>query len=107
MRTLVLIALLAAACARQPAPPPAPSVAPITTAEQLVTAMHDRYAGKWYSTLAFVQKNTRYLSEGRTDTSTWSEVLSLPGKLRIDVEPRANGNGNIYRINVKSLGIRR
>lgn len=59
--------------------------------------MHDRYAGKWYPTLAFVQKNTRYLPNGGTDTSTWSEVLSFPGKLRIDVEPRANGNGNIYR----------
>jgi hypothetical protein len=44
-----------------------------------------------------VQKITGYLADGRTDTSTWSEVLSLPGKLRIDVEPRANGNGNIYR----------
>ena len=97
MRTLAFIVAAAAACAPQPAPAPAPAPPAITTAAQLVTAMHDRYAGKWYSTLAFVQKNTRYLADGRTDTSTWSEVLSLPGKLRIDVEPRANGNGNIYR----------
>jgi hypothetical protein len=96
MRSL-LLALLIIACAPQPAPAPTPSVPRIATAEQLVTAMHNRYAGKWYPTLAFVQKNTRYLADGRTDTSTWSEVLSLPGKLRIDVEPRANGNGNIYR----------
>lgn len=97
MRTLLLVAIATAACAPQPAPAPTPAAPSITTAEQLVTAMHDRYAGKWYPTLAFVQKNTRYLPDGRTDTSTWSEVLSLPGKLRIDVEPRANGNGNIYR----------
>ena len=97
MRTLPIIAVLVSACAPQPAPPPAPSTPSITTAEQLVRAMHDRYAGKWYQTLAFVQKNTRYLPDGRTDTSTWSEAISLPGKLRIDVEPRANGNGNIYR----------
>ena len=97
MRTLPVVALLTAACATQPAPTPAPPAATLTTAEQLLTAMHARYAGKWYSTLAFVQKNTRYLPAGGTDTSTWSEVLSLPGKLRIDVEPRANGNGNIYR----------
>src|SRR5918999_2715 len=97
MRKLLSLAILLSACARQPAPPPTPALPQIATAEQLVTAMHDRYAGKWYQTLAFVQKNTRYLPEGRTDTSTWSEVLSLPGKLRIDVEPRANGNGNIYR----------
>ena len=97
MRTLLALSLLISACATQPAPTPAPPAATITTAEQLLTAMHARYAGKWYSTLAFVQKNTRYLPAGGTDTSTWSEVLSLPGKLRIDVEPRANGNGNIYR----------
>jgi hypothetical protein len=97
MRTLLLLAISVSACAPQPVPTPAPAVPRITTAEQLVTAMHDRYAGKWYPTLTFVQKNTRYLGDGRTDTSTWSETLSLPGKLRIDVEPRANGNGNIYR----------
>lgn len=97
MRTLLALSLLISACATQPAPTPAPPAATLTTAEQLLTAMHARYAGKWYSTLAFVQKNTRYLPAGGTDTSTWSEVLSLPGKLRIDVEPRANGNGNIYR----------
>ena len=97
MRTVLLLAILVSACAKQPAPTPAPSAPAISTAEQLLTAMHDRYAGKWYRTLAFVQKNTRYLADGRTDTSTWTEALSLPGKLRIDVEPRANGNGNIYR----------
>src|SRR5688572_19358360 len=97
MRTFLFVALVTTACAPRPAPTPTPAAPSITTAEQLVAAMHDRYAGKWYPTLAFVQKNTRYLAEGRTDTSTWSEVLSFPGKLRIDVEPRANGNGNIYR----------
>jgi hypothetical protein len=97
MRNLIILAMLVSACAPQPAPAPTPSSPAIATAEQLVTTMHDRYAGTWYSTLMFVQKNTRYLADGRTDTSTWSEVLSLPGKLRIDVEPRVNGNGNIYR----------
>ena len=97
MRNALLPAILTAACTAQPAPPPAPSTPAIATAEQLVRAMHDRYAGKWFTTLTFVQKNTRYLADGRTDTSTWSEALSLPGRLRIDVEPRANGNGNIYR----------
>jgi hypothetical protein len=97
MRPFPLVAIAVAACAPQPTPTPGPSAPRITTAEQLVTAMHDRYAGRWYPTLAFVQKNTRYLADGRTDTSTWTEALSFPGKLRIDVEPRANGNGNIYR----------
>ena len=97
MRTLPLLAAVAIGCAPQRAPTPAAAPPAISTAQQLITAMHDRYVGKWYPTLAFVQKNTRYLADGRTDTSTWTEALSLPGKLRIDVEPRANGNGNIYR----------
>src|SRR5687767_7871403 len=97
MRTLIPFAVLVSACSTRPTPVPPPSARPIATAEELVTAMHDRYAGKWYQTLTFVQKNTRYLPDGRTDTSTWSEAISLPGKLRIDVEPRTNGNGNIYR----------
>ena len=97
MQKLTILALLVSACAPQPAPGPVPSAPRFATAEQLVSAMHDRYAGKWYPTLTFVQKNTRYLDDGRTDTSTWTEALSLPGKLRIDVEPRASGNGNIYR----------
>jgi hypothetical protein len=96
MRYLVVVITILA-CAPPRPPAPAPSVPHYATAEDLITAMHARYAGKWYSTLTFVQKNTRYLADGRTDTSTWSEALRLPGKLRIDVEPRANGNGNIYR----------
>ena len=97
MQKLAILALLVSACAPQRTPVPVPSAPRFATAEQLVSAMHDTYAGKWYPTLTFVQKNTRYLADGRTDTSTWTEVLSLPGKLRIDVEPRASGNGNIYR----------
>jgi hypothetical protein len=96
MRFALLVVLISA-CSTRPTATPAPSAPAISTAEQLVTAMHARYAGKWYPTFTFVQKNTRYLTEGRTDTSTWTEALSLPGRLRIDVEPRANGNGNIYR----------
>jgi hypothetical protein len=97
MKKALLAAILLTACTAQPAPTPAPAAPAVSTAEQLVRAMHDRYAGKWFTTLTFVQKNTRYLADGRTDTSTWNEALSLPGRLRIDVEPRANGSGNIYR----------
>ena len=97
MRPFLLAAILLASCSPQRLPAPTPAVPQYATADDLIRAMHDRYAGTWYPTLAFVQKNTRYLGDGRTDTSTWSETLSLPGRLRIDVEPRANGNGTIYR----------
>jgi hypothetical protein len=63
----------------------------ILTSEQLIKAMRDRYAGKWYKTLTFVQKT----SEVKPDTtlvSTWYEAFSFPGKMRIDMDS-IGGNG--------------
>ena len=59
-------------------------------------AMHGRYSGTWYRTLTFVQRNTRYLPSGGTDTSTWVEAIALPSRLRIDFEPRAAGGGTLF-----------
>jgi len=53
-----------------PAQPRAATPAEITSGARLITAMHDRYAGKWYRTITFVQ--------------TWYEAAYLPGRLRID-----------------------
>ena len=33
--------------------------------EDVVRAMHSKYDGKWYKTMTFVQKNTRYLPDGK------------------------------------------
>jgi hypothetical protein len=57
--------------------------------ERVIRNMHDRYAGKWYKTLTFSQRTTRY---GRTPgtpprVETWYEAASFPGKLRIDIAP--------------------
>ena len=41
--------------------------------------MHDAYAGKWYRTLTFVQKTTRYRPDGTTNISTWFESLEHAG----------------------------
>jgi hypothetical protein len=79
-----------------PGPPPRAPAPAITTGDQLVRAMHDRYAGTWYHTLAFVQRNTRYLPNGTTEPSTWLEALALPGKLRIDIQPLAEGSGTLF-----------
>lgn len=68
----------------------------IENGEQLVAAMHKKYAGNWYKTLTFVQKNTEYRPDGTTQNSIWYEVLSSPGKLRIDFDPLATGNGLIF-----------
>jgi hypothetical protein len=64
---------------------------------ELIRAMHDRYAGTWYQTLAFTQRNTATDSAGRETHSTWREYAALPGKLRIDFLPADSGHGILFR----------
>ncbi|HYH78197.1 MAG TPA: hypothetical protein VEX86_00320 [Longimicrobium sp.] len=97
IRTRLMLAaagvLAAAACA-----PAAtrPAAAQIRTPDELVSAMHDRYAGRWYRTLSFTQKTTRYLPNDSTRVDIWREWGAMPGRLRIEMgAPEAN-NGVIY-----------
>jgi hypothetical protein len=55
--------------------------------------MHDRYAGKWYHTLTFVQKTTH--EDGSIET--WYEALQFPGLLRIDIAPIDSSNVLLFR----------
>ena len=93
----LLAAALAASCGKPPANTvtPAPATA-ITSAAGLVRAMHDKYAGSWFKAATFVQRNTRYLTSGAADTSTWLEAMRVPGALRIDFEPLAQRNGMLF-----------
>ncbi len=59
----------------------------------MIRAMHDRYAGNWYSSLRFAQSNTFYTQSGGEQKSRWIETLSVPGKLRIDFEPLSSKSG--------------
>jgi outer membrane lipoprotein-sorting protein len=68
----------------------------IKTGEQLVAAMHKKYAKKWYKTLTFVQKNTQYKPDGTAQNSIWYEAMSAPGKLRIDFDPLDKGEGIMF-----------
>jgi outer membrane lipoprotein-sorting protein len=63
----------------------------ITTADDLIRTMHDRYNSTWYDTLTFTQKSTTYNPDGTTKVETWYEAALLPGKLRIDIGPPADG----------------
>ena len=54
------------------------------TGEDVIRAMHDKYAGAWYSAVTFVQ-NVVY-TDGRPAVDMW-EALAIPGRLRIDVAP--------------------
>jgi len=69
------------------------------TGEEVVRTMHDRYAGKWYRTLSFVQHNTEYLPGDSVKRSIWFERASIPGTLRIDFRDgptTPTGNGILF-----------
>lgn len=86
MKALVLaLAAALAAGSFVPTPP--------TNGEELIRAMHDRYAGKWYKTLTFRQETT--MEDGHVET--WYEAARIPGSLRIDIMPMDSGNAMVFR----------
>jgi hypothetical protein len=85
---LLAAALLASACTTAGTGARGPG-----DSQSLIQAMHDRYAGSWYRTLAFTQKTT-FSPPGRpVRVETWEEYGALPGRLRIE---RGEGRGVIY-----------
>ena len=64
---------------------------------EVVRAMHDRYAGRWYTQLSFTQHNTATDTAGRETHSIWREYMAVPGKLRIDFLPADSGGGVLFR----------
>jgi hypothetical protein len=86
-----LVALGLAGCATA-----AHSGPSITSAESLVRAMHDRYAGSWYQTLSFTQATTRTFPNDSTHTEVWREWAALPGRLRVEMGEPAEGRVAIY-----------
>jgi hypothetical protein len=85
-RALISLVLFAA-------PAPLLAVDPPKDGAELVGLMRERYAGKWYRTLTFVQKTT--LGDGKVET--WYEAAELPGKLRIDIAPLEGKNTLLFR----------
>lgn len=70
------------------------------TGTEVLTRMHDAYAGKWYRTLTFTQKTTRWLKDGSQREETWYESLrhfdDRGTLLRIDVGLPSLGNGILF-----------
>jgi hypothetical protein len=60
--------------------------------EELIRQMHQRYEGKWYRNLTFVQTT----SFPDRPAETWYEAGSIPGKLRIDIAPLDSMNAFMY-----------
>ncbi|HEX6063712.1 MAG TPA: hypothetical protein VFZ04_05790, partial [Longimicrobiales bacterium] len=93
---LLIAAFAAAACGRSA--PPAPAVPePFTSGEQLLEAMQNRYVGRWYRTVTFVQETTQFPAGAAEQKSIWYEALQLPSLLRIDFDPIEAGNGVLVR----------
>jgi outer membrane lipoprotein-sorting protein len=86
MRPIILLFTLTATLA---------SAQDIHNGEGLLRTMHDRYASSWYQTVTFVQKSTTYKPDGTSSAETWYEAASIPGKLRIDIGPPADGKGYV------------
>jgi hypothetical protein len=68
----------------------------VADGSELLREMHDRYADQWYRTLTFAEAAITFPPDSAPRTEIWQEALSLPGRLRIDIEPMATRNGVIY-----------
>ena len=75
------------------ASPPAGPAEPPKDGVEVLAMMRERYLGKWYRTLTFVQTTT--LADGKVET--WYEAAELPGKLRIDIAPLEGKNTLLFR----------
>jgi len=80
---------------RSAPPSPAGTTTAVTppprTGEDVIRAMHDKYAATWYKTLSFTQKTTRRTPADTMVIETWHERAMIPGYLRIDIQ-RATGD---------------
>lgn len=62
----------------------------------VISAMREIYAGRWYKTTTFTQRTTEFGGDGSKKVSTWYEAISAPGKLRIDFEPLKSKDGILF-----------
>lgn len=92
IRSMLSLAVLAAAPSPVAATPGA-AIDPPKDGVELLGLMRERYLGKWYRTLTFVQKTT--LADGKVET--WYEAAELPGKLRIDIAPLGGKRTLLFR----------
>ncbi|MBC7895958.1 MAG: hypothetical protein H7066_11140 [Cytophagaceae bacterium] len=93
---LALVALGACARASSVAEPARPVAAAITDGQGVLTAMHTRYVGKFFTTLSFAQNTTNITQAGREIKGVWYEYIAVPGRLRIDYLPLSSRSGVLY-----------
>jgi len=70
-----------------------PAAGKLASTTSIVGAMREKYSGKYFRTLTFLQNNTRYTTTGEEQKSQWFEHVEAPGKLRIAFLPAAQKSG--------------
>ena len=62
----------------------------------LIRAVYQRYAGKWYTNFRLVQKVKVFQGGKPAREEIWTETIQLPGKVRSQIGDAADGNAEIY-----------
>ncbi len=63
----------------------------------VINQMHDRYAGRWYQNIRVTQELNRYDRDGKAiPQPTWTEIISLPGRVRSVIGDAERGNYELY-----------
>jgi hypothetical protein len=68
----------------------------VNSVRSLLRAMQSRYGRRWFSTMTFVQHNTRSRAGGGQDRTRWAQYVSVPGRLRIEFLPWTMRSGVLY-----------
>jgi hypothetical protein len=88
----------------KPSTPPSPAIPePYASGEQLIEAMRNRYAGRWFRTVTFVQTTTAFAPDGSPRNSVSYEAALLPSHQRSDYDPLSSGNGILVRVDTTYL----
>src|SRR5262249_18186924 len=97
---LALLLAISGSLLPGPAAASAPAGTAPSTRREALEVMRDDYAGRWYSTLTFVQKTTKRSPDGKQTVETWYESLrhtdASGTQLRIDLGSPSEGNGVLY-----------
>ena len=64
---------------------------------ELIKAMHRKYEGKWFVKLYIKQKVTYYKNGETERDEIWSELISMPGKVRSNIGDIEDGNCEISK----------
>lgn len=94
-RLLLLVAAALVACG--PPPPVDTGMRPAPAdGREVVRRMHEEWAGRWYSSIRWEQRNTLVRAGGGESVSEWVQHAALPGRLRIDYRPLERRSGVLY-----------